>query len=446
MVAVIAIFSISGCQGGGAGAPLNSNALKSLGHEMVLIEGQNAAELETSLKEAAVKLKRSKNPSARARITFLRGYMEEALQATKIDDERDYAEAYQRYHEAAVYDSAYIAQARYRMGLLAANELVAGSDINPAKPQTKPMDEAKRNLQLLAHRQGGLFGPKPDIIIWVRQPELAGIGGKAELIDKNLDLPKEKPIFIAQDAPTVVTSRLDTIYQTGGGLDATYHKLVAIYMKAFRSFAGGYGPALALIFLALLIKLVTMPLTVASYRGMRDMQKVQPLLKELQEKYKDDKAKLAQEQMQLMKEHKVSPMGGCLPMLIQLPIFWVVYRAVLVYAEGFSNAHFLWIQNLASPDSVLLILYAISMIVTQKLTTMPTSDPAMLQQQKLMTYMLPIMLLFMLSSLASAFVLYWFFLNVFSAAHQYYMMNQMNAKEAAVAIIEAPVTNKKKGK
>ena len=444
LAAMLALLFVTGCPT--SVKPLTGNAFRSLGTEMIAIEAQTAGELATSLTESAAQLKRSKNPDARARITFLRGYMEETLQAKRAPDERDYANAYARYREASAYDTGYIAQSRYRMGLLAANELVAGSDINPAKPQTKPTDEAKKSLQTLAHQQGGLFGSRPDVLLWVRQPELAGIGGLAELSEITDLEDAQRPLLFADDAPGTVTARLDMIYRTGGGLDQTYHRLVKGYVAVFRKLSPAYGPALALIFLSLLIKIVTFPMTTASYRGMRDMQRVQPLLKQLQEKYKDDKAKLAQEQMQLMKDHKVSPLGGCLPMLIQLPIFWVVYRAVLVYAEGFANAKFLWINNLAGPDSILLILYAISMIISQKLTTMPTADPAMQQQQKMMTYMLPIMLLFLLSSLASAFVLYWFFLNVFSAVHQYYMMKKFKDEEAAKAALAVPAPVQKKGK
>jgi YidC/Oxa1 family membrane protein insertase len=186
-----------------------------------------------------------------------------------------------------------------------------------------------------------------------------------------------------------------------------------------------------LFLLAVLIKVITAPLTTMAYRGMRDMQRVQPLLKELQAKYKDDRAKLAEEQMKLMKEHKVSPASGCLPMLIQLPIFIAVYRAVTVYAFQFSNAGFLWIENLARPDLILLILYAISMIVTQKLTATPAADPQQQVLQNQMTYMMPVFLVLVLYSMASAFLLYWFFLNVMSSGHQYYLLRKFKAEEAA---------------
>ncbi|HEX2952303.1 MAG TPA: YidC/Oxa1 family membrane protein insertase, partial [Armatimonadota bacterium] len=159
---------------------------------------------------------------------------------------------------------------------------------------------------------------------------------------------------------------------------------------------------------------------------------------------------LAEEQMKLMKEHKVSPLGGCLPMLIQLPIFIVVYRAVQVYAAGFADSHFLWIGNLSRPDMILLVLYAFSMIITQKLTATPATDAQQKMMQQQMTYFMPIFLFFILQSIASAFVLYWFFLNVFSAIHQYYLMEKFKQEDIALGRVTPDSTpasaKKKKGK
>lgn len=190
-----------------------------------------------------------------------------------------------------------------------------------------------------------------------------------------------------------------------------------------------------------------MPLTVKGQRGIRDMQRIQPMLQELQTKYKDDKQKQAEEQMRIMREHKVNPLGGCGPMLIQIPIFIVVWQAVSVYAYQFNTDSFLWINSLAQPDYILLGLYTVSIIVSQYLTTPTSTDPQQKQMQMMMTWMMPIFLVFVLASIASAFVLYWFFLNVLNSAHQYYLMRQFKkedlAREAAAA---AAVPEKKKGK
>jgi YidC/Oxa1 family membrane protein insertase len=185
-----------------------------------------------------------------------------------------------------------------------------------------------------------------------------------------------------------------------------------------------YSYALALLLIAVLVKLVTWPLTSSSFRSIRAMQSLQPLIKELQEKYKGDRQALAAEQMRLFKKHKINPLGGCLPMLIQMPILIGVYQGIRFYQYQLYNAKFLWINNLALPDIPLLILYAASLYVSQKLTMMPQADPQQQQMQNTMTIMMPLMLTVMFASLPAAFILYWFFYNILITAHQYYLMRQ----------------------
>ena len=365
--------------------------------------------------------------------SFWLGYIAET-RATLNKDVAGYAEANLQYQQAVQAGGGFGAQARYRLGVLGINNLIG--------PQSG--DLAKTNLQVLQRSTPSIGSGKQETILWVRTPVLAGQDGPAKIGG-------DPPTFKSEDAPTAANFALDKLFKNSVGLDGWYYRVVDAYVSWFKHLSPGYGAALALIFLSLLIKLVTTPLTTASFRGMRDMQRVQPMIKELQEKYKNDKQKLAEEQMKLMKEHKVSPLGGCLPMLIQLPIFIVVYRAVQVYAAGFADSHFLWIHNLARPDIPLLILYALSMIVTQKLTAAPATDPQQKMMQTQMTYFMPIFLLLVLNSIASAFVLYWFFLNVFSSIHQYYLVNKFKKEDEARGII-APITakptpsTKKKGK
>jgi YidC/Oxa1 family membrane protein insertase len=185
-----------------------------------------------------------------------------------------------------------------------------------------------------------------------------------------------------------------------------------------------YSYALALMLIAVAVKVLTWPLTSSSFRSIRAMQSLQPLIKELQEKHKGDRQAMAAEQMRLFKKHKISPLGGCLPMLIQMPILIGVYQGIRFYIYQLRNAEFLWIRNLALPDMPLLILYAISLYVSQKLTTMPQADPQQQQMQNTMTIMMPLMLTVFFASLPAAFILYWFFYNLLITAHQYYLMRQ----------------------
>jgi YidC/Oxa1 family membrane protein insertase len=185
-----------------------------------------------------------------------------------------------------------------------------------------------------------------------------------------------------------------------------------------------YSYALALLLIALAIKLVTWPLTSSSFRSIRAMQNLQPLIKELQQKHKGDRQALAAEQMLLFKKHKINPLGGCLPMLIQMPILIGVYQGIRFYIYQLSNAKFFWIPNLAQPDIPLLLMYALSLYVSQKLTTMPQADPQQQQMQNTMTIMMPLMLTVLFASLPAAFILYWFFYNILITGHQYYLMRQ----------------------
>jgi YidC/Oxa1 family membrane protein insertase len=179
--------------------------------------------------------------------------------------------------------------------------------------------------------------------------------------------------------------------------------------------------------------------------SMREMQKIQPLMKETQERYKNNKEKLNQELMKLYKEHKVNPMGGCLPLLIQMPILILLFQVLRVFdykdkLTGDIVGGFLWIHNqvpeivkgvltgnniggLAAPDQlfgelygykigILPFLIGVSMFYQQKMTTAPLTTPgkeggSAEQTQKMMTIMMPLLIAFMSFSLPSGLTLYW---------------------------------------
>jgi YidC/Oxa1 family membrane protein insertase len=185
-----------------------------------------------------------------------------------------------------------------------------------------------------------------------------------------------------------------------------------------------YSYGLAIILIAVLVKLITTPLTNRQFKSMREMQAVQPLLAELQKKHKGDKQKLMQEQMQIFKEHKINPMGGCLPMLVQMPFLIWVYRAVWAYNWQFEDTKFLWIGNLANGDQWLLILYAVSLYFSQKITTPPTADPQQQQMQKTMALLMPVMFLMMFRTMPAAFILYWFAQNVLMTTNQFFYLRR----------------------
>jgi YidC/Oxa1 family membrane protein insertase len=192
------------------------------------------------------------------------------------------------------------------------------------------------------------------------------------------------------------------------------------------------------IFLAtILIKIAFWPLTQASYKSMQAMQKLQPKMKELQVIYKDDRQALNRAMMQLYRDNKVNPMGGCLPMLLQIPVFFAFYNALL-YAIELRHAPFIcwerelwWVGrgicdlSVHDPSYITPVLMGVTMFVQQKMTPV-TGDPA---QAKVMQFMPLIFLVFFLNAPAGL-VIYWLVNNVLSIAQQY-TVNRMYAPEAA---------------
>ena len=181
-----------------------------------------------------------------------------------------------------------------------------------------------------------------------------------------------------------------------------------------------------IILLTGLVRVATLPLTLKSFRSMKDMQKVQPQLKRLQEQYKDDQAKLQKEMMELYRRHGVNPFSGCLPMILQIPIFVGLYNALL-HAIELRHAPFaLWITDLSAPERlmvagigipVMTILMGGTMLVQQWLTPQQ-GDP----MQRQMMMIMPVVFTFMFFNFPSGLVLYWLVSNLLGIAQQYAML------------------------
>ncbi len=192
-----------------------------------------------------------------------------------------------------------------------------------------------------------------------------------------------------------------------------------VVLKFLYGYVHNYG--IAIIILTILIKLIFWPLGNKSYKSMKEMQKLQPLMLSLREKYKDDKARLSQETMALYKAHKVNPMGGCLPMIVQIPVFFGLYKALLYAIELRHSPFFWWIQDLSAKDPYYItpIVMGATMFIQQKMT--PTgADP---MQAKIMLFM-PIIFTFMFLNFPSGLVIYWLFNNIISIGQQVYINKQ----------------------
>ncbi len=201
-----------------------------------------------------------------------------------------------------------------------------------------------------------------------------------------------------------------------------FHGVAKVLFKGLRIFyriTGNYG--VSIILLSLTISLIMMPLTRKSLHSMKEMQKIQPETEQIRKAYKDNPQKMNKEIMGLYKKHKINPVGGCLPMLLQLPIFMSLYQ-VLLRSVALRGAHFLWIKNLAGPDAaftipqklpiignninVLPVLMAIAMWGQQKMSQGGGKEVS--EQQKMMATIMPVMFGFIFYNMPSGLVLYWF--------------------------------------
>ena len=210
-----------------------------------------------------------------------------------------------------------------------------------------------------------------------------------------------------------------------------------------------YGWSIVLITVA--INVLILPLRLSSMKSAKKMQSLQPEIKRINAKYKDvglrdpRKAEQNQEVMDLYKKHGVNPMGGCFPMLIQLPILYAFYRVLAVTIE-LRGAHWLWVTDLSQPESlpihILPLVMIVSQFMMQKMTPNPTADPA---QAKMMMFM-PLMFGFFFYNMSSGLVLYWLTSNLVGIAQQWVMNRTMPAPAPVVAAPQKTTPKRKSGR
>jgi YidC/Oxa1 family membrane protein insertase len=194
-----------------------------------------------------------------------------------------------------------------------------------------------------------------------------------------------------------------------------------IFIKFLYQYISNYG--VAIIMLTILIKLIFWPLGNISYRSMKEMQKLQPKLAELKEKYKNDQAKIGQETMALYRAHKVNPLSGCLPILIQIPVFIGLYNTLLYAIELRHSPFFWWIQDLSAKDPYYItpIIMGATQFIQQKMTP-STGDPNMAKMMLIM----PIVFTFIFLNFPAGLVIYWLLNNILSIGQQIYINKKLS--------------------
>lgn len=195
-------------------------------------------------------------------------------------------------------------------------------------------------------------------------------------------------------------------------------------LDKIHAFVGNWG--WSIVILTILIKLAFFKLSATSYRSMARMRKVAPKLQALKERYKDDKQRMNQALMDLYKKEKINPLGGCLPILVQIPVFIALYWVLLESVELRQAPWWLWVQDLSSRDPyfILPILMGVSMFVQYKLNP-PPMDPV---QQKIFMA-LPFVFTVFFAFFPAGLVLYWFTNNLFSIAQQWYITRKIESGE-----------------
>jgi YidC/Oxa1 family membrane protein insertase len=209
-----------------------------------------------------------------------------------------------------------------------------------------------------------------------------------------------------------VYPQLDRVADTGWKFLQPVSRGILWLLVFIHGFIPNYG--LVIILFSIIIKLAFFPLSYKGTKSMKHMQQLQPKMKKIQDQYKNDPGRMNQETMALYKKHGVNPLGGCLPLVLQMPVFFALY-SVLANTIELRQAPFLfWIKDLAVKDPyyVLPALMGIAMFFQQKMTTV---DP----KQKFMVYMMPVFMVFIFSSLPAGLNLYWLIYNILSIGEQY---------------------------
>jgi len=278
-----------------------------------------------------------------------------------------------------------------------------------------------------------------DAVVWKWKDEG---NSKAQDVEIAYEVAGEKGEFLLYAGP----KNYDILKTFGVGLehiiDFGFFSIIARplfwILKLFYKFIGNYG--WAIILLTIVVRIPFIPLINKGQKSMKKLQDVQPQMAAIREKYKKDPQRMQKEIMELYRKHKVNPMGGCWPMLIQIPVFFALYKILLIAIELRGAPFIWWIKDLSAPDTLFghipsgipiiggvpvglfPILMGISMVIQQKMT--PTSmDP---KQAKIMMFM-PIFFTFLFLSFPSGLVIYWLISNILGIIQQLYVNKKAKA-------------------
>ncbi|CAH0121877.1 MULTISPECIES: YidC/Oxa1 family membrane protein insertase [unclassified Paenibacillus] len=234
-------------------------------------------------------------------------------------------------------------------------------------------------------------------------------------------------VALAGCTPTTTTTTTEDMKQ-GGFWQANVVYYFSLALDTFAKWFGGeYG--LSILLLTIIVRLIILPLTIKQVRSSKAMQAIQPEIKKLQDKYKNDQQKLQEETMKLFQKHQVNPLAGCLPLVVQMPIFIALYNAIYMNSE-IRDHTFLWMQ-LGTPDHlfILPVIAAITTFIQSKM--MPTQATGPMQ---VMFFIFPVLIFIMSMQFPAALPLYWVYSNIFTIVQNYFLYRKgSNDKEVLPA-------------
>jgi YidC/Oxa1 family membrane protein insertase len=314
--------------------------------------------------------------------------------------------------------------------------------------------EATTTLETLVHR-GKTASAYTDILIYV--PNLPASADAAALAASTSSLPAQgfRAVKVGElkgtldnPNPQGVLDRVNQFYST-----TTLNRGMDVLVNLFGA-RPEYSYGLAIILLAILLRVLMQPINRRQYDSMKGMAVIGPDMKKIQEKYKakpsdspevqrDKQMKAFAEIRELQKTHGVNPQMGCALMFVQMPIFFYFINPLMMHYEpkmALAGASFLWVNNLAYSDNLLLGLYGLSMLVSFRLSSTPPTDDMQRQMQLMTTFVFPIMLPFFMRGFSSAFILYWMAFNVVSMIFQYRMMKGSDPDKSVLKTLFAPIS------
>lgn len=242
----------------------------------------------------------------------------------------------------------------------------------------------------------------------------------------------EQVIYVgAKDVKALRAAHMELEKVIDYGMFAVIAEPLLWLMRFFFGWFGNWG--FAIIGLTIVVRSLVLPFNVYSFKSMKVMQQIQPQMQQVRERYKEDPRRMNEEVMKLMKDNKANPLGGCLPMLLQLPVFFALYQVLAMSIDLYRQPFIFWINDLTVKDPffVLPVLMGISMFLQQKIT--PVADP---QQAKILMWM-PVIFSLLMFTLPSGLTLYIFVSTLFGIIQQYVLMRDKSPAQPTKTVREA---------